>query len=585
MIPVTPVVIPEPFAENGAKNTIPDQSPGGTEPNASWNTGFPPITMLNRKAGGKPPLGADFNGILNALSQHAFFTQSGCIFPWRGSEDDFPGLNYLVGAHVLGADMKEYIAVQPSGPDIPASGGGYVGPRDPTTDSDRTWWRPAMTEGDLPEFDGTTIKLINGKYGVPEFTAPTAGTPGKAGLVPAPGATDPSQQALRVLTMNGFGTLTAGSLDVSWERADSTNIVLGAELVPAGSSVNAFTVAGDYYADTWTDAPLNEQGILSIREMRTHGNATDDTRIQYATFLALTSNKLFWRGGGSKRPAGQPWTWAIDWREVLGGGTDKAPMPHAPDGMVGSWQLVIARATDPYLRIPAGGSWAVYSGAIWVDGAMDTDGYASVFAGGTVIGPLILYSSARQSALCYMVQNSSTKHSITNDEWQARDIVRRVDGSYVIRVHELPYHVPNEDAYANLWIEVDTYAQAHPEQVTDEPAPPVPTEEELLARAKTLKTSEFDRAMADIDAKLARSTSDIVAAMLTPATLAADDDAASALSADDLEQSKAVFTMLRAIQAQNRALRKQVQTAETVEEVQAVEPVTVDRAALGGATL
>ena len=167
MIPVTPVVIPEPFAENGAKNTIPDQSPGGTEPNASWNTGFPPITMLNRKAGGKPPLGADFNGILNALSQHAFFTQSGCIFPWRGSEDDFPGLNYLVGAHVLGADMKEYIAVQPSGPDIPASGGGYVGPRDPTTDSDRTWWRPAVTGGDLPEFDGTTIKLINGKYGVP----------------------------------------------------------------------------------------------------------------------------------------------------------------------------------------------------------------------------------------------------------------------------------------------------------------------------------------------------------------------------------------------------------------------------------
>ena len=73
--------------------------------------------------------------------------------------------------------------------------------------------------------------------------------------------------------------------------------------------------------------------------------------------------------------------------------------------------------------------------------------------------------------------------------------------------------------------------------------------------------------------------------MLTPATPAADDDAASALSTDDLEQSKAVFTMLRAIQAQNRALRAQVAAAETVEEVQAVEPVTVDRVALGGATL
>ena len=43
MIPVTPVVIPEPFAENGTKNTIPDQGPGGTEPNASWDTAFRPL--------------------------------------------------------------------------------------------------------------------------------------------------------------------------------------------------------------------------------------------------------------------------------------------------------------------------------------------------------------------------------------------------------------------------------------------------------------------------------------------------------------------------------------------------------------
>ena len=168
--------------------------------------------------------------------------------------------------------------------------------------------------------------------------------------------------------------------------------------------------------------------------------------------------------------------------------------------------------------------------------------------------------------------------------WQNAPIIRRADGSYVIAYAGYPeYHVPNNDEFAPLWAEVDTYAQAHPDQVTDEPAPPVPTEEELLARAKTLKTAEFDRAMADIDAELIRSTTDIVAAMLTPTTLAADNDAVSALSADDLEQSKAVFTKLRTIQAQNRALRKQVQTAETVEEVQAVEPVTVDRAALTGA--
>ena len=159
--------------------------------------------------------------------------------------------------------------------------------------------------------------------------------------------------------------------------------------------------------------------------------------------------------------------------------------------------------------------------------------------------------------------------------WQSFPITRRADGSYVITNNGLPYHVPNSDGFTALWAEVDPYAQAHPEQVTDEPAPPVPTEEELLARAKTLKTSEFDRAMADIDAKLARSTSDIVAAMLTPATLAAETDAAL-LSADELEKSKTIFVTLRSIQKRNRILRKQVTAAENIEEVQGIEPTRYD---------
>lgn len=161
--------------------------------------------------------------------------------------------------------------------------------------------------------------------------------------------------------------------------------------------------------------------------------------------------------------------------------------------------------------------------------------------------------------------------------WQSFPITRRADGSYVITNNGLPYHVPNSDGFTALWAEVDAWAQAHPDQITDEPAP---TEAELLARAKTLKTAQFDLAMAAIDAELIRSTTDLVAAMLTPTTLAADNDAASALSTDDLEQSKAVFTKLRTIQAQNRALRAQVRTAQTLEAVQAIEPVTADGVAL-----
>lgn len=168
--------------------------------------------------------------------------------------------------------------------------------------------------------------------------------------------------------------------------------------------------------------------------------------------------------------------------------------------------------------------------------------------------------------------------------WQHSPITRRADGSYVIAYAGYPeYHVPNDDEFAALWAEVDAWAQAHPEQVTDEPAPPVPTEEELLARAKTLKTSEFDRAMADIDAELIRSTTDIVAAMLTPEARTADEDGTISLRDAELEHSKTVFAKLRGIQGQNRALRGQVEAAETIEQVQAIEPVTVDRAALTGA--
>lgn len=377
MIPVTPVVIPEPFAENGAKNTIPDQSPGGTEPNASWNTGFPPITMLNRKAGGKPPLGADFNGILNALSQHAFFTQSGCIFPWRGSEDDFPGLNYLVGAHVLGADMKEYIAVQPSGPDIPASGGGYVGPRDPTTDSDRTWWRPAVTGGDLPEFDGTTIKLINGKYGVPEFTVPTASAPGKAGLVPGPHAITSNLQPLRVLSANAqFNTMTFGSFDISWERSDSTNLVLGAQNCANGTNLEDLLVAGDYYASQWTNAPAEGEGVYSLREMSSYGDPNPTVRVSHAFFYAISARKLFWRGGVVARPAGQKQEWR-EWIEILG---DFAPMPTLSAGV---GQMFVAGYG--YHTLPAGGTWYVQTLGITIDKGITT-GTAAFLAGGTQVG-------------------------------------------------------------------------------------------------------------------------------------------------------------------------------------------------------
>ena len=258
--------------------------------------------------------------------------------------------------------------------------------------------------------------------------------------------------------------------------------------------------------------------------------------------------------------------------QVAGG----APMPKAPDGTAGSWQLVIARSTDPYLRIPAGGSWAVYSGAMWVSGVIDTDGYASVYAGGTVIGPVILYASGRQSALVYKINNSSHVSSVRDDkDWQRHDILTRKDGSYVITVNGLPYHVPNEGYYADLWTRVDAFAKANSAQVKeDTSSAPEPSEDERIALYRQNKLQEFKQVMRDIDVALVRPMSQMLSRATAISTLAVNAEPDSKATASDA----AIFAALQEAQVQNRALREQALSAQSIEEIEAITPITSDKA-------
>ena len=76
MIPFMPDVLQMPFAENGNKNTIPNETTKG-QGNASLNDGFPQVTEMPMALGGMPPQRKDFNGIFYLLSTFAFFAQSG----------------------------------------------------------------------------------------------------------------------------------------------------------------------------------------------------------------------------------------------------------------------------------------------------------------------------------------------------------------------------------------------------------------------------------------------------------------------------------------------------------------------------
>lgn len=92
-----------------------------------------------------------------------------------------------------------------------------------------------------------------------------------------------------------------------------------------------------------------------------------------------------------------------------------------------------------------------------------------------------------------------------------------------------------------------------------------PAYEEMLAPVREDKIRCFDNAMDEIDGQLVRSISDLMVAMLVPAPIDATPDE------NTLEKSRNVLVSL---------WRAQEQTAQSVEEVQGIEPVTVDKGKL-----
>lgn len=104
-----PDLIPMPFAENATPGTIePIPATTPTVPqDATWSTGFPQVTMQPLASGGIPPRGQNFNGVLNALSQHIFHMQGGGQYKW----DDAHG-PYSIG-DVLQSDdgLRAYVSV------------------------------------------------------------------------------------------------------------------------------------------------------------------------------------------------------------------------------------------------------------------------------------------------------------------------------------------------------------------------------------------------------------------------------------------------------------------------------------------
>lgn len=99
-----PSKFPIPFANSGTKNAIPTNSQIGVTPGAaSLTDGFPPLTFTALSAGGVPPSGADFNGILNMLSAGLQWANAGGVYTYDSTFSTSIG-GYPKGAMLARAD-------------------------------------------------------------------------------------------------------------------------------------------------------------------------------------------------------------------------------------------------------------------------------------------------------------------------------------------------------------------------------------------------------------------------------------------------------------------------------------------------
>jgi microcystin-dependent protein len=107
-----PTKIPVPFGYAAGVGEITTPIPtasqiGVVNGRASLHDGFPPLTFLPLTAGGVPPFGADFNGILNEITSITQWQQAGGFFPYDSSFSTAIG-GYPVGAIIQAANYQGF---------------------------------------------------------------------------------------------------------------------------------------------------------------------------------------------------------------------------------------------------------------------------------------------------------------------------------------------------------------------------------------------------------------------------------------------------------------------------------------------
>lgn len=89
------------FAPPADVNPVPDADQTGTNPRgASFDTGFPTITLTPSSSGGLPPDGADMNGVLNIITSHVRHLNIGRLYKFDAA------VSTAIGGYDIGTVLQ-----------------------------------------------------------------------------------------------------------------------------------------------------------------------------------------------------------------------------------------------------------------------------------------------------------------------------------------------------------------------------------------------------------------------------------------------------------------------------------------------
>lgn len=211
-----PYLIVVPFCNTGNKNTIQLTRQSSQDPeDATYQEGFPTITMLNEDAGGLAPKGLDFNGIFYELSSSAAHYCRGDRIQFDATYATAIG-GYAKGWVVASNDyQKDYIS---------------------------------LVDNNLADPNGTntTWAVYAGQGSVPTATSTTTGTVKLVNSLASP-ATDAALTAAqgKVLQDSKLNTSNALGVGQTWKDMKASRINGGVYQNTTGKPIQVFLMISD----------------------------------------------------------------------------------------------------------------------------------------------------------------------------------------------------------------------------------------------------------------------------------------------------------------------------------------------------